>query len=119
MAVPVIGQSYSLLCRIVKNVSGLTGSPTTQWFDSKGLAPDRNAVSSTRGQSTLTFSPLKTSHAGSYRCEGSVSSPALTQPLVTDDTWNLTLRSKSHNIPYYEVFVLFFSTSQYPVPESH
>ena len=98
MAAPAIGQSYSLLCRVVKNVPGLTGSPTAQWFDSKGLAPDGNAVSSTRGgQSTLTFSPLKTSHAGSYRCEGNVSSPALTQPLITSDIWILLARSKYTN----------------------
>ena len=95
MTASAIGQSYSLLCRVEKNVSGLTGSSTAQWFDSKGLAPDGNAVSSSEIQSTLTFSPLKTSHVGSYRCEGSVSSPARTQPLVTYDTWEVTVRSES------------------------
>ena len=77
-------------------MSGLTETPTAQWFDSKGLITEGNGVLSTGGQSTLTFSPLKTSHAGSYRCEGSVTSPALEQPLVTNSTWELTVRSKSH-----------------------
>ena len=95
-AAPVeIGQSYSLLCRVLKNVSGLTETPTAQWFDSKGLVIEGNGVVSTGVQSTLTFSPLKTSHAGSYRCEGSVTSLALKQPLVTSSTWELTVRSKS------------------------
>ena len=95
-AAPVeIGQSYSLLCRVLKNVSGLTETPTTQWFDSNGLVIEGTGVLSTGGQSTLIFSPLKTSHAGSYRCEGSVISPALEQPLVTDSTWELNIQSRS------------------------
>ena len=76
-------------------MSGLTETPTAQWFDRKGLVTEENGVLSTGGQSTLTFSPLTTSHAGSYRCEGSVTSPALEQPLVTSDTWELTVRSES------------------------
>ena len=76
-------------------MSGLTETPTAQWFDNKGLVTEGNGVVSPREQSTLTFSPLKTSHAGSYRCEGSLSSPALEKPLVTYSTWELTVRSKS------------------------
>ena len=76
-------------------MSRLTEIPTAQWFENKGQAIGRNVAVSTGGQSTLTFSPLKTSHAGSYRCEGSVTSPALEQPLVSSDTWELTVRSKS------------------------
>ena len=77
-------------------MSGLTETPTAQWFDNKGLVIEGNGAVSTGGQSILTFSPLKTSHAGSYRCEGSVTSPALEQPLVINSTWELTVRSKSH-----------------------
>ena len=76
-------------------MSGLTETPTAQWFDSNGLVIEGYSVLSTKGQSTLTFSPLKTSHAGSYRCEGSVTSPALEEPLVISDTWELTVTSKS------------------------
>ena len=83
------------MCRVIKNVSGLTETPTAQWFDSKGLVIEGNGAVSTGGQSTLTFSPLKTSHAGSYRCEGSVTSPALEQPLVTNSTWELNVKSRS------------------------
>ena len=77
-------------------MSGLTETPTAQWFDSKGLITEGNGAVSTGEQSTLTFFTLKTSHAGSYRCEGSVTSPALEQPLVTNSTWELTVRCRSH-----------------------
>ena len=76
-------------------MSGLTETPTAQWFDSKGLVIGGTGAVSTGGQSFLTFSPLKTSHAGSYRCEGSVTSPALEQPLVTSEIWELFVTSKS------------------------
>ena len=109
-AAPVeIGQSYSLLCRVLKNVSGLTETPTAQWFDSKGLITERSGAVSTGGQSILTFSPLKTSHAGSYRCEGSVTSPALKQPLVTNSTWELNVKSRSLIISMLLVTLMCFA----------
>ena len=86
-------------------MSGLTETPTAQWFDSKGLVIEGNGAVSTGGQSTLTFSSLKTSHAGSYRCEGSVTSPALEQPLVTSETWELMVRSKSFFNPLVHVHI--------------
>ena len=75
-------------------MSGLTETPTAQWFDNKGLVIEGNRVLSTGRQSTLTFSPLKTSHAGNYRCEGSVSSSALEQPLLISKIWELRVESK-------------------------
>ena len=89
-AAPEIGKSYKLVCSAFRSVSGLTNQPTAQWYDSSG-----QVINQTEGTSMLTFDLLKTSHAGSYRCEGSVTSPALEQPLVTNSTWNITVRSKS------------------------
>ena len=94
-------------------MSGLTETPTAQWFDNKGMVIEGNSAVSTGGQSTLTFSPLKTSHAGSYRCEGSVTSPALEQPLVTNSTWNITVRSKSQIL-----INIHYTTFNITVPDS-
>ena len=97
---PQVGENYTLTCTVpTKESSGLTNAPKAQWFYNKMLATDE-----TEGQSTLTFSPLKTSHAGSYRCEGSVTSPALEQPLVTNSTWELTVKSKFNS--YFTVAVM-------------
>ena len=87
---PIIGESYRLVCIVLRNVSGLTSKPTAQWFNSSEEISRKFATNS-----SLEFSTLKTSHAGSYRCEGSVTSPAVEQPLVTISTWELTVRSKS------------------------
>ena len=87
---PQVGENYTLTCGVpTKERTGLINAPKAQWFYNKLPASDE-----ANEQSTLTFSPLKTSHAGSYRCEGSVTSPALEQPLVTNSNWNLTVRSK-------------------------
>ena len=111
-----IGEGYSILCRILKNVSGLTETPTAQWFNNKGLVTEGNGVLSTGEQSVLTFSTLKTSHAGSYRCKGSVTSPALEQPLVTNSTWKLIVKSKSHMLPMYTTHTSLRSTVAVPDP---
>ena len=95
-------------------MSGLTETPTAQWFDNNGLVIEGNGAVSTGGQSILTFSLLKTSHAGSYRCEGSVTSPTLEQPLVTSDIWELTVRSKSLILSYTRCIMIHFA-----VPDSN
>ena len=89
-AAPVIGKDYTLMCNVTKNISGLINTPEAQWFDNNGQAGNQ-----TERESTLTFSPLKTSHAGSYRCEGSYNSFAIPPKIFVNATWNLTVKCKS------------------------
>ena len=129
-AAPVIGEGYTLMCNVTKSISGLLNTPKAQWFDNKGQPGDL-----AEGQSTFTFSPLKTAHAGSYKCKGSYNSSAIPPKIFVNDTWNLTvIRKLLHhhykmpkNYLYYNIylhflptkFVSLFHITQYQIPQSH
>ena len=72
------GATYSLVCSVT--VTGSTDTPTITWLDD-GVEIATNSsrtVSSTTSDgsngysSTLTFSPLSASHAGTYTCRATV-----------------------------------------------
>ena len=82
----VAGSEFILNCTISETFSGLTDTPTAMWLDNlaDGGVPVTSgdgitiATSSTGdvAVSVLTFDPLRTSHDGTYRCSGSITSPA-------------------------------------------
>ncbi len=84
------GEVFSRTC-IVSKLLGLTDTPTVQWTrvdegDSRLLEAS---------QSTLNFSPLRTSDAGKYRCQGNLSTTALSDnSLSRNSDFDLIITSK-------------------------
>ena len=84
---PTVGDSYSLNCTVT-GADRLNATITYQWFKN-------NTVVSGKTQSTLSFSSLSLSDAGQYRCDVTVSSTLLSQPVMNmSNTHDLTLQSK-------------------------
>ncbi len=77
----------------VSKLPGLTRTPTAQWLnDTMG---NEGIISPTPNEAALTFSPLKTSHAGTYRCQGNVSTTVHSLPLSDSNDIDLIVQSKS------------------------
>ena len=61
-----VGQTYMLVCSAT--VTGSTDQPTFTWLDPINNPVPSGMVTTTGSMSTLTFSPLAVSHAGTYTC---------------------------------------------------
>ena len=61
-----VGQTYSLMCSAT--VTGSTDQPNFTWLDPNNNPVLSEMVTTTGSMSTLTFSPLAVSHAGTYTC---------------------------------------------------
>ena len=87
---PIVGESYSLTCTVT-GADQLNPTITYQWFKD-------NTVVSGETQSTLSFSSLSLSDAGQYRCDVTVSSTLLSQPITKmSNTQDLILQSKCNS----------------------
>ena len=64
------GETYRLVCSVT--VTGSTDTPTITWLDPMGNQVSPDMLNTTGSMSTLTFSPLSASHAGTYTCRGTV-----------------------------------------------
>ena len=101
VSTPVLGQSYTMNCVGHKTISGLSNLPTPQWLtisgDSLGSGVQLQGpvtVGSSSSSLAAYFSILRTSHAGNYSCRASLSSPALTTPLVKTTSFGITVQRK-------------------------
>ena len=102
-SVPVLGQSYSMDCIGHKTYSGVLNMPSPQWFLSNGTLLSSSSDVQLQGPRTVglsseivaQFPTLYTSHAGNYICQASLSSPALTLPIVKNTSFGITVQSKS------------------------
>ena len=100
---PILGQSYSMDCTGHKTVSDLINQPSPQWLTPSGtplssssdiqLQGPRN-VGLSSSELVALFPTLRTSHAGNYTCQASLSSPALTSPIVKLVTFEIIIESK-------------------------
>ena len=86
MASPAVGIQYTLNCTVsITGADRLIPTITYQWFKD-------NTVVSGETQSTLSFSSLRLSDAGQYRCDVTVSS---TLSIINmSNTQDLTLQGK-------------------------
>ena len=118
---PILGQSYSMDCVAYKTRSGLINSATLQWISPTGtrlssrgdllLEGPTNIGSSS--ELVVQFSTLHTSHAGTYTCQASLSSPALTSSIIKNASLGITVQSKSLNIyKYTEIALKYFKACQ-------
>ena len=96
---PTAGTTYTLTCIAMKSANGLTRAAQTQWSGPGGAtlvtsgtrvlsSPD---VQSQQTVQNVTFGPLATSHAGVYSCASTLSSPALTTPYQTMQSYTVTV----------------------------
>ena len=74
------GETYSLVCSVT--VAGSTDTPTITWLDPMDSQVPSDMVSTTGSMSTLTFTPLSASHAGTYTCRAVVGGEVLTDTLM-------------------------------------
>ena len=89
----------TLTCTVSEVISGLTNMPSAHWSGPVTSGHDiafneilRNAMTVTVG---LTFSSLHTSHAGQYRCQGTLVSPAAEDNITsTSNTTSVSVRCK-------------------------
>ena len=79
------GERYSLECSAT--VTGSTDQPTITWLDPMNNPVPSGMVTTTGSMSTLTFSPLSASHAGTYTCRATVGS------IVQTATMDVTVES--------------------------
>ena len=100
---PNLGQSYSMDCTGHKTIAGLVNQPSPQWLTPSGtpLSPSSDVqlqgprnVGLSSSELVALFPTLRTSHAGNYTCQASLSSPALTSPIVKLVTFAVTIQSK-------------------------
>ena len=92
-----------------KTRSGLVNMPSPQWFLPNGTLLSSIGDVQLQGPRNVRllseivalFPTLRTSHAGTYTCQASLSSPALTSPIVKAATFEITVQSKSSNIHRY------------------
>ena len=99
----VAGSEFILSCVVSKNISGLTDTPTAMWLNlNDGGVPVTSgngitiATSNTNdvAVAVLTFDPLRTSHDGTYRCTGSITSPASDDSVDAITDIDLDVQSK-------------------------
>ena len=103
VSTPSLGQSLSIRCIVTETVDGLSARPVLQWLNHNGsdiVSGGGVILDGPNSQSTLTtltlmFSALRTSHAGRYICQGSLTSPTLFSPLVKAKDHNISVQSKS------------------------
>ena len=91
---PVAGQSgYSLTCS-VKGIAEISISCITyQWTKNNGTH-DQIIPGNRANPEVLSFSPLKTSNAGQYTCQVTISSFFFNNDITIMDSRNVTVQSK-------------------------
>ena len=81
----IAGQSLSVEC-MFQMTDNLIRPPTVQWVNSSGSVQSDT--------STLSLSPLLTSHGGEYTCTVTINIPELNILLTSEGTTTITVQSK-------------------------
>ena len=96
------GMVYILTCTVSKTVNGFLNSPTATWTawgvavtNGNGIIVSNTTADNMTVTSTLTFSPLRTSHERSFVCSGTLTSPAVHVALMSSTTEELEIQSKA------------------------
>ena len=101
---PVAGQTLTLLCRVTAP-DGLIMEPQITWRSPQGNILSSEGEVTVGNQPvignpsrlttyTIQFSPLLTSHGGTYTCQATVNSPYLTIQQSAAGTWNVSVQSE-------------------------
>ena len=83
------GIGPTLTCTVREAILGLTNMPSAQWIKNNVSLGGTVRNDTTSAVATFSFSPLKTSHAGQYICQGTLYSVAATNAtngVITNST---------------------------------
>ena len=94
----VAGETYSLTCS-VRLEQELRQSPVIEWIGPDGRVMENGtpvdvSLSSSPTTMTLLFSPLHTSHGGTYWCRATVTDAAAKIVIMNSSSVNVTVESK-------------------------
>jgi hypothetical protein len=89
----IAGESNNFTCIVTKTISGLERQPLAVWVQNGTEITEQG-----ESNATLTFNKLNTSHGKVYTCQGNLSSPALSTPLVVMENHSLIIQSEVYNI---------------------
>lgn len=111
-AVATAGETHTVTC-IADVVEDLVVTPILQWFAPDGSAVNRTGNPSeetlTEQVSTLRFTPVHTSHRGTYSCVASITIPGVS-PVQSMESTNVTVKSEwinyLHPLCYYASYHL-------------
>ena len=110
------GEAYTLICRVAVQ-NGLMSSPQITWLNPNGQVLSSEGAITVEIQPVignptrltsyaLTFSPLHTSHAGTYTCRATVVSRYGTMMQSASATANITVQSECYDVNLSLSFVI-------------
>ena len=85
----VAGESNRYMCIVTKTISGLEHQPLAVWVEN-----GTETIEQGESNATITFNKLNTSHGKVYTCQGTISSTALSTPLVVMENYTLVVKSE-------------------------
>ena len=85
----IAGESISYMCTVTKTISGLEHQPLAVWVENGTEITEQG-----ESNVNITFNQLNTSHGKVYTCRGTISSPALSIPLVVMENYTLVVKSE-------------------------
>ena len=85
----IAGESIRYMCIVTKTISGLEQQPLAVWVENGTKITEQG-----ESNAILTFNQLNTSHGKVYTCQGTISSPALSTPLVVMENYTLVVKSE-------------------------
>ena len=101
-------EDLTLKCTVNEVIMGLTNTPSAQWMTTTGLVITGDDITKSETMIdertttvTLSFSSLRTSHAGEYICRGTLDLPAtVTNFTSTPTTVTVNVRCKLLSVYY-------------------
>lgn len=98
---PIAGKIAVFNCTVTNTVDGLINSPIATWILPYNELDSSISISNIEpSTSVLTFNPLKTSHGGTYVCNGSLISSASNQPLTVSMPEQVIVQSKLYSYSF-------------------
>ena len=105
----------TLTCTVNETILGLANMPSAQWMMGGSAVVMGNdvmigsVVNDTTTISTLSFSSLRTSHAGPYTCQGTLVSPAAKNDIISISSSPIPVNVTCEWTPY--TYIAMFSAS--------
>ena len=113
----------TLTCTVNETILGLANMPSAQWMKDSRLVNSMDDIdvavtvmNDTTTISTLSFSSLRTSHAGPYTCQGTLASPAAKNDIISISSSPIPVNVTCEWIPYTYIAMFSASLSTVPAP---
>ena len=89
----IAGEGNNFICTVTTTVNGFEYPPLAVWVENGSEITEQR-----ESTANLNFRRLNTSHGKVYTCQGNLSSPALSMPLILMENYSLVVKSK---FPFY------------------